>query len=100
MTGVKTKPFKLVDQCPTSKLVLVTCPQPNCGRKAPSLQEASLKANSKSVAVNNAISESIQHPQPYSDTSSWANLDNPSLQPGRFMSLFSNAVFIFNTNVI
>ena len=45
MTGVDKKPYDLVESCPTPELVTVKCPQPKCGRKAPSLHDASLKSN-------------------------------------------------------
>ena len=84
MTGVEKKPYDLVESCPTPELISVKCPQANCGRKAPTLQDASLKATSRSVAINNAISESIQRSRSLPDSKSWALLDDPSLQSGNF----------------
>ena len=74
MTGVKNKPFNLVENCPKPELVSVKCPQPSCGKKAPTLQDATLqRANAKSASFKNPVSDSIRR-------SSRALIDDSSFQ--------------------
>ena len=75
MTGVKNKPFNLIENCPKPELVSVKCRQPSCGKKAPTL----LKATAKSAKFNNPVSDSIRR-------SSRALIDDSSFQSSNCFS--------------
>ena len=102
-TGVDKKPFDLVDNCPKPELISVKCPMPRCGRKAPTLQDASQKATAKSApaSINNLLSEVLQRSRPIpSDIKSWSFLDdvnNSNIQSG-ITKKFYFVYFMFNSN--